>query len=101
MRYPIDLHEAPGIEPIRIIFCSIPSSMLSLTVSCIYSSERMSMSSCGTLIRNVFLYSLSTTVKKFVKIMVMVRSLPKITNAFSFSSALKLIQVSLAWSSPT
>ena len=96
MRNPIDLHDAPGIEPSKITFCSIPSSMLSLTVSCISSSESMSMSSCGTLIKNVFLYSLSTTVKKFVKMMVIVRSFPKITNAFSFSNALKLIQVSLA-----
>ena len=79
---PIDLHVAPGRVPKRMMIFSSRCIMLALIASCCVESYSMVKSIIGKAIVYLFLYILSTAVKKFTNSKVELTRFPKIWNGF-------------------
>ena len=75
---PMDLQLAPGKVPSRIMIFSSLCIMLALIASCYAGSYSILNSITGNAIVNLFLYILSTAVKKFTNSKVELTRFPKI-----------------------
>ncbi len=79
---PIDLHEAPGKVPNRMMIFSSLCIIFALMASYCVLSYSIVNSIIGNAIVYLFLYILSTAVKKFTNSNVELTRFPKIWNGF-------------------